>query len=347
MGALLDGGKEACGGEEELALVHAAVELQREKFDNSLQQIAKVNPNGRFRATALWIAGESLYRKGDLGAALPLLTVLVGETPSHLRGRKCLAALYFDLGAMDYAKRELKQVCEMEKSDYRPYLMLGQICADYEEFAEAISHFMQALKICPTETLRLEIEGSLALAMCGDRQYQQLLDRSDFSDDEPTIQTCTAEAFWSTGQTQKARRIIDDVLTRHPDLPRTLLLSARLDAGNGKPESAISQLERVLRHDPHNVAARFQLALVSRQIGNESAFEENLRLKEDSQILVDRLLKLSHDVVDKIAPQSVYSEISNVCELLGKKELAERWRQVARGIHSNSPAAATESTMPL
>ena len=336
---LIDGGAEACGGEEEYFIVCAAFELKRERFENALREIAKVNPKGRFRTTSLWIAGESLFRKGNIGPALPLLSTLVRETPNHLQGRKCLAALYYDLGAMEYVEEQLQYVCEMDQNDYRPHLMLGRICLDYERFAESITHLKIALERDPPEAIRLEIKQNLTLAMCGSRQYEQLLESTDTITQDPIIQTCRAEALWATGKSLEARQLIDRILTEHPDSPGTLLLSARVHVSNRNPNSAIPQLVRIIQSDPHNLAARLRLAEASRLIGDETTFKMHMQQMEESQALVNQLVNLNNTVINTIAPRSVYLQISEVCEKLGKKQLADRWREVAQGIGSASPSA--------
>ena len=332
LGALISGGIALCGGDEEVSLVEAAYNLRMEKFDRSLKDISRVNPNGRFRVDALWIAGESLYRMGNTAAALPLLTTLIKEMPDHVQGRKCLAAIYYDLGAMENAKTELKQVCNLDSTDYRPYALLGRICLDFSDYEESIGYFNSAFSSAELETQKAQIEPFLAQAMCRSRHYEDLLNRQYLRPDDAIVRTCCAEALWSTGKASEARRLIDAVLASFPEMPETLLLSARLHSSSGEPKLAIQQLERILRADHHNVLARNQLALAFRQIGDEKSFQENMALFTAGQELQNELVALNAEVIKKVGTQSTYDRISEVCTKLGKIDLAEHWRKVAAGI---------------
>ena len=126
-------GEAACGGAEGQSVLRAAYSLKRQEFDRALFHVAKVSPVGPYRSTSLWIAGEALYRTGKLSQSIQILNSLISEVPDDLEGHRCLAAVYFDISAMQEARAELEHVIRLAPEDYRPHHLLGQIDLDFEK----------------------------------------------------------------------------------------------------------------------------------------------------------------------------------------------------------------------
>jgi tetratricopeptide (TPR) repeat protein len=187
------------------------------------------------------------------------------------------------------------------------------------------------------------LQRGLAAALRGDRQYQELLDAvpPDAADD--MLLALRADALWSVGRTAEARQVLDGVLQRAPQLTEALLISARLDFENGLLDRAAEQLQQLVSRDPHHVVARYQLALVQRQLGRMDQFQETMRLKEESQALIDRLVELNKQVIEQPGDAALCLEIADVCDQLGKRGLAATWRKAAAALQQASINAAAPS----
>ena len=327
-------GEPACGGAEGQAVLRAAYYLKRQEFDRALFHVAKVSPVGPFRSTSLWIAGEALYRTGKLSQSIQILNSLISEVPDDLEGHRCLAAVYFDISAMQEARTELEHVIRLAPDDYRPHHLLGQIDLDFEKHAFAINHYRKALELCKIPERQRELRRGLALSLRGDRQFAELLDTVPPDDPDPELQTCRADALWSQGKVDEARKTLDAVLHKEPTLADALLLSARINLDSGKLADAEEQLKRLLGADPHHVVARYQLAQVQRQAGNIEAFQESMRLREQTQQLMDQLVELNQQIIDAPGDPDLCLQIADVAEQLGKQELAESWRKAAFGLQA-------------
>lgn len=329
-------GEEACGGAEGQTVLRAAAYLKRYEPERALMSISKVSPVGPFRSTSLWIAGEALYRTGQLAKAIQILHALVTEFPDDLEGHRCLAAIYFDISAMQEARKELEHVIRLAPEDYRPHHLLGQIDLDFEKHAFAIAHYRKALELCKNPGKLLELRQGLALSLKGERQFTELLKSIPPDDPDPLLQTCRADGMWSQGQVDDARKVLNAVLMKEPDFADALLLSARIDLDSGQLIEAEDQLQRLLESDPHNVVARYQLAQVQRQSGNMEGFQETMRLKEQTQKLMDQMVDLNQKIIDQPGQPELCLQIAEVAEQLGKHELAESWRKAAFGLQSSA-----------
>ena len=327
-------GEAACGGAEGQSVLRAAYSLKRQEFDRALFHVAKVSPIGPYRSTSLWIAGEALYRTGKLSQSIQILNSLISEVPDDLEGHRCLAAVYFDISAMQEARTELEHVIRLAPEDYRPHHLLGRIDLDFEKHAFAISHYRKALELCKVPERQRELRRGLARSLRGDRQFAELLETVSPDDPDPELQTCRADALWSQAKVEEARKTLDAVLQKEPTLADALLLSARINLDSGQLAVAEEQLKRLLSVDPHNVVARYQLAQVQRQAGNIEAFQESMQLREQTQKLMDELVELNQQIIDTPGNPDLCLQIADVAEQLGKQELAESWRKAAFGLQT-------------
>lgn len=325
-------GEKACGGIEAQSILRAAYWLKRGDSANSLSQIAKVSPDGPHRTTSFWLAGEALYRAGNLTQSMRILTPLVAEQPDDLEAHRCLAALYFDISAMHQARDELKHIIRLAPKDFRPHHLLGRIDLDFQKYDSAVKHFRTALDLCKASGPLGELRRGMGASLRGDKRYDELLKWVPENDPDLTLQVCRADALWSTGQANEANRVLEFVLGKDPQLADALLLSSRIASDRGELESATKLLEQLLEQNPHDVTARYQLALVQRQAGKLDAFQETIKLKDQTQSLIDRMIELNEQIIENPGDPRRCLEIAEICEQLGKTALAESWRKAADGL---------------
>ena len=327
-------GERACGGAEGVSILRAAFWLKRRDYQNALAQVAKVSPEGVFRTTSMWLAGEALFRSGNLAQSIRILNALIAEQPDDLEAHRCLAAIYFDISAMHQAKDELKQIIRLAPEDYRPHHLLGRIDLDFQKFDSAVKHYRTAIELCKIPGARLELRRGLGSSLRGDKRFDEILKWIPAEEPDLFLQTCRADALWSTGQTDEARRVLESVIAQDPNLTDALYLAARIEADQEQFDAAIKPLKQVLERNPHDVAALYQLALVQRQAGNLEEFQNMIRRKEQSQKLIDQLIDLNDKIIDNPGDPVLCLQIAEICDQLGKKELAASWRKAADGLNA-------------
>jgi predicted Zn-dependent protease len=108
-----------------------------------------------------------------------------------------------------------------------------------------------------------------------------------------------------------------------------LRLRARLYLAVPEPQAAAALLERVLVIDPHDYARHYQLAQAyeSLQRGEDAA--EQRRLAQQTKDALVEVTNLVKEAGDKPWDGSVRARLAELCQQLGKPELAVRWRRAA------------------
>ncbi len=176
----------------------------------------------------------------------------------------------------------------------------------------------------------------LARALVKERRYEEaLVSLQDADEDSALSVALAAECHWSLGRTEEAKRKIDESNegVTHRDIA---LIDARIKIDSGDHSAAIGQLTALLENDPHDVAVRFQLAQAYRGLGDTDKYSEELEEVQASQSLRQRLTKLNTEAILKPLDASIRDELAETCELLGKPELAEMWRQAAQACRDMS-----------
>jgi Flp pilus assembly protein TadD len=186
----------------------------------------------------------------------------------------------------------------------------------------------------------------MGASLRGDKRYDELLKWVPADDPDPSLQVCRADALWSTGQADEANQVLAFVLKKDPLQADALLLSARIAADSGQLDSATHMLEQLLERNPHDVTARYQLALVQRQAGKLDAFQESMKLRDQTQALIDRMIELNEQIIENPGDPRLCLDIATICDQLGKTALAESWRKAAEGLYGAGPVPE-QSAQPI
>ena len=103
-----------------------------------------------------------------------------------------------------------------------------------------------------------------------------------------------------------------------------------------RPREAAELFEQILVQDPHNVACRYQLALARRELGDTPRYESEMEKVATSRGLLEQLTALSAKVMKEPREAKVLTEIAQVCDQLGKHDLAKSWRLAAEAVKPQS-----------
>jgi len=334
----VDALRDAPGYESHRHLLQAARHLQSGDAGGAMRELTFVRATGDLREPAYLLKGEALYRLGRLLEAEQVLLRLDELHPDHPQVCRWLAAVYYDLGAMHDAVGRLEQLAKLEPRDFSPHRMLGMIHADFERYAKAIHHYQEALRRSPPEADRVRMTRELAQALVRERRYAEALEALKDVPAGPEVLVLQAECRWDLGEREEGRRLLTRAKEMKPDLRAVLLLEARMASDTDRPAEAVAPLVRSLELDRHDPEARYQLAMTYRRLGRTEDFERELARKEESQELRDRLTQLNLKAMDEPRNAEVRDGLAEVCERLGKPELAAMWRAAAEACRDTPPA---------
>lgn len=303
--------------------------LKTDRPSEALVELKGLRPEGELRDTALLVAGEAMYRTDRLPEAQRLFATLTSEQPGHVEAHRWLAAIAYDLGAMNQAMDEMEIVIRLQPSDYRPYLLRGHILFDQERFAPAVKEYSQALATKPPENIRKELVVALARSQVKTREYAAALETLAHRDPTTQVLTLRAECHSGLGNAETAWKTIEEARRLKPDDLEVLRVLARLELDAGRPESAVTPLQRILDRDPHDYESRHELAQAFRLLGKTLEAETESHRAGETIELKRKLASLTIEAIQHPTDASLREQMAEICDVLGKRELAASWRKAA------------------
>jgi len=318
-------------------LLRAVALLRTGQSDAALGRFAALRPTGELREPILFYTAQALHASNRLAEAELLLHTLVKEHPANAEARRWLGIVYYDLGAYDAAIVELQELAKLVPDDYRPHRLIGLMCHDFEQEQEAVDSYRQALTLAPPNDVRHEILQELAQALVALRRYDEAKETIAQARPTAVLESLAAQCLWSEGQPELALEKLEAARRLDPAERTRFLLEAEILATRGDRASAIEILREAVRYHPHDAECHYRLGLALRDAGETDAAEAELaawkRLKELATELSELNFKALGDPHDLV----VRERLADVCEALGKKELAAMWRQTAESLRNAAP----------
>jgi len=312
--------------------------LRSGNYRDALAEFEHTPPEGELREPALLYVGECLYHSGALMQARNCLQRLALERPDLPAVHRWLAAIHYDLGAMNEALAELELLINLEPDDFRPHRLLGQMFSDAEKFPEAIEQYRLSLERNPPAELRRQLILDLAAAQIRQRLYDDALKELDTLQPDAASSVLRAECLLNLGRNDEARAALDDAAVENAVDPRVLLLEARLALDANEAEAALSPLRTILEDAPHHYAARYQLAQALRRLGRREEAADELKKMEESRALSLHLTELNLQAVEHPDDADIRNELARTCRSLGKTDLAAMWAKAAAALRQQSNA---------
>jgi tetratricopeptide (TPR) repeat protein len=319
-----------------LRLLDAALFLHGGRIEHSLQELATIPPVGEFHRPVLFYTARGLLEQNRAPQAEALLRELATMYPDDVDVHRWLGILYYDLGAYDPAIESLQRVADLAPDDYRPHRLIGLMCRDFERTPEAIEHYQKALERNPPAEVRREILLELAASLVDNLQYDQALEYLDELPDGPEASTLRARCLHSTNQTGEAEKLVQQVLAQHPNDRNALLLQAQILREQGKLDAALQSARRITRSHPYHPEGWYQSGLILAELDQTSEADAAMRQWQHLKDLHTRLTELNVQALGRPYDAPLRDQIADLCDQLGRTELAERWRIAAASCRADS-----------
>lgn len=310
----------------------------------SLTLMSEIDSDGPLRRLVLLHGGAIYHETGRLRDAARLLALLTREFPDDLMGHRLAGTVYYDLGAYDFAIVHLDRVTELEPGDYRPWWLLGTMYLDFNRYNDAAEALFRSLEFSPPGAKRREITEQLASALISSRRYSDALKVMDGVFRSPGVLAYRAECYASLGDLNSASKAIEDALRLDGKNRAALLYKGKMLRSAGKNEEALQIFAGLVERDSFDVESRYQYALLLNTTGDGEESEIHMQEWQRQNALADALTKKNRLALDRPFDTELQIEIADLCEQLGKTELAEMWRRVASG--SQRPNARHEAILP-
>lgn len=321
--------KRAPGFESHVCFLRAESLFRGGQYASALYELAGVRPEGELWQPTLLLKGRCLYALGRLADAERVFRSVAQESDSP-QAHRALATIYHDLGSMDAVLSELKEVVRLQPDDFFAYRLMGQVYKqDRDQQAKAIEFYREALLRKPPPDQRRIIARELAESLTAQFRHSEALQVLEQAETNAFTLALRAECHLSLGDRSRARALLARAQNLDPQERAVLFLAARMDCEDGNPAPAVPRLKTLLEADAHDFAARYQLALAYRQLGDTDAARFELEAVQRSQEKHRRLKDLYRDAMSSPNDSGIRDEIAELCTELGQQRLAAIWRRAA------------------
>jgi tetratricopeptide (TPR) repeat protein len=309
--------------------------LREGHWDRADREFSRLNLSGDLRPFALISRAELLYRMGRLSEAEFLLRQLVSDLPDHLDAHRLLGAIYFDLGSYDLAVAHLEKVVKQDAQSVGSNRLLGLMYHEFERHAKASQYFQAALALQPPEGMRHDLIAELAESLIAQQEFEaalQLIEGVELIERDENLRfvALRTRCLWNLNRQHEARELIESIPGAAARDRQFCLIALRISMDDRNWASAVEMATSYLEHDPFDSEIRYQLAQAYARLGRQDDYEREIALYQQSTEDAQRLTELNLKAVKDPRDAAVRDELAELCDSLGKKNLAEMWRIAAR-----------------
>jgi tetratricopeptide (TPR) repeat protein len=330
---------------DRVQLLQGALSLLTEDPQLALQDFARLDPQGPLRDPLLTLTGEALYRNGKLDEAQHCLLLALQDNPDNVEALRWLATVDYDLGDIDQTLQLLREVSRVAPEDDRPHHMQGAIYRDFGEHQKAITAFQRALELGASNPH--EIRPLLASSQMSIKQFDAALVTLQECPETTNTLSLKADCLWQSGQSSAARETLAQAESLGKLPVSGKRLKARILIEQNELSAARQLLESLIASDSGDDEAEFQLALVFRQLKEESAYQAHFARSESIKALKTQLTAMSEQAMKEPSNAEIRDRLAANCEQLGLLPMAQVWRTAAASCRRRlPPPAPMEGTTP-
>jgi tetratricopeptide (TPR) repeat protein len=228
------------------------LEVHGQQWDQAEAHFKKAVELSPKSSNALVMLGNLYQTRGRFPEAEQWFRKAIENAPEDPSLRLSLAGLYVAENKSGQAEEYLRQAKKDFPNNSDGYRMLGNFYYGNIQFDKAATEYAVLYRDHPKD-------------MVVKKNYIQLLILTDRTDD--------------------ARKLNDEVIKARPDDPDTQIYKGEIEIRSGKASDAVNTLQAVLKGDPDNGVAHYQLGLAFDQLGNtnraESEWRDAVRLRPD------------------------------------------------------------------
>jgi tetratricopeptide (TPR) repeat protein len=292
---------------------------------------------------------EALYRAGRLADAERYASRWSARSNTNADAFRWLAAIFYDLGAMDQALSHLDRLTKLQPADANAIYLTGVIYHDFERFPEAIETLQRLLKLPQvSEAIRLDATLRLGDSLIQQHEYYAALDvLKPLTQSGKALARCALVSD-ALGMKPLANKFMRRAAEVAPDEPEVWEVSATRFMNRRQFEYAAGWLEKLITQDPANFDALRDLSSCWQALGKAEKAAEYLKRFEDTQAKVLRLAELQTEAIQFPFDPQRREMIARLHEELGQHEQAVMWTKAAEACRqfAESMSAVPGTTVP-
>jgi len=317
------------GYEPHLHLLLGMVLLRNGQLIDAIVQFGFAREHSATRALAHTLSGEALYKSGQFNDARRILPTAIELDPGQTDAHRWLAALYYDIGAMNHAIGHLLVVAEQAREDPRPHRLIGLIHKDFEEYTKAIDAYRESLGRDPAEALKQEVLFELAECLVNEQRHDEALETIREYPQSAQILWLRAKCNHALRNRSAAKTLVDEAVKLDPNHLEAMHLKGMLELEAGDATFAADTLSNAVKLYPKEWRLRYTLARAYRRLGDQDKSAEHLKVMEELRKLRDRFTKLHAQAIRNADDADLRYQLGLMASQLDKPLLAAGWFSAA------------------
>lgn len=314
---------------------------RRSQAQLALGQLNQINPEGPLNVRAATLIGQSLIELGDLAMANRVLRYVLEKEPENIDAHRGLATVTYDLGQLSDALFHLKEVARLDPADPKPHRRIGQIYFEMGQNELAEPAYREALRLNLPDPAREDVLFELAEVLLNLSKYREAIEVLDAApgggqDSRWKVGMIAIRAACLRGLDRKdeAAALLDQTIAAHPEGGALYRIRGQIHLDDNNTVEAIRCLERAVELSPSHYQPHYLLSQAYAAAGRKEdaarLAQKVDELRKDYTLLSD----LSREAMSRPFDAEVRLRLAEVCDRLGKPDLAAAWRTAAAVVGS-------------
>ena len=320
-GYLAAGGKESASAE----LLQAVAQTLR---SSAAAASPALRPQRSQTTADLLLAAEILFHANSWKEADLLLDEALLRPDLRAETLRVAATGRYDLGREDDVLAYCEELKRLEPEDARPWIVEARIHEDRSHWPQALEAYQEAVRREPgLLSIRWKlVEAQVRVGQAREaREALEAIPASDGSED--TRKLLEARILELEGRSKESLKFVDELLAKYPEHIDSLLLRGKLLLGLGRLQDSQQVFESLVRLDPTMQEAYYNLGQIYARGGDRAKGAEQLRIHRQLADKKLELYKLERQAGREPGNTAVRSQIADLYEQIGLKDLAEFWRR--------------------
>ena len=207
--------------------------------------------------------------------------------------------------------------------------LTGECLFLLDQLPLAAAQFQEMLKDDP-HPVHQEVLRNLARSFIGQNNYPEALETLETAQpDHALVLALKADCHRGLGHDDIARQLLDQAIQMDPNERTAVLLQVDMALDSQQTAAIVKPLQRLLNKDPHDTACRYQLAQAWQRLGQTNKYKQEMAKHKASEELKQELTETNLQANRTPDDAEVRDRLAEICETLGKHDLARMWRQAA------------------
>ena len=234
--------------------------------------------------TQYYDKGVGFFESGNSNGAIIAFKKAIEADPNYFEARYQLAQVYIQQAKYESAERELQKVLKLNPSFNDAHLSLAKVYVHTGKADDAIKEVKQYMQEVDRNAEASEI-AAIAHFIKKDylRAEEMLVEAIDIAPSRLSSKIVLSDVYLAADKTDKAEKLINDILNGEKDNTKALYLLVKLKQKQKDSNGVIAAYERIIKAEPLNVNAYFELGIVYLQEKNiEKAGDIARKIKKEN-----------------------------------------------------------------